>query len=102
MRPLQIEVFPCRSDNFGVLLHDPESHLTASIDAPEEAPIVAAAERNGWKITHIFTTHHHTDHIDGVLALKERYGATVIGPRAERETIPGLDFAVVDGAAGGA
>lgn len=97
MRPLQIEVFPCRSDNFGVLLHDPESHLTASIDAPEEAPIVAAAERNGWKITHIFTTHHHTDHVEANLALKEHYGLEIIGPREEAVAIPGLDRAVADG-----
>jgi hydroxyacylglutathione hydrolase len=32
-----------------------------------------------------------------VQTLKERFGATVIGPKAERDTIPGLDFAVVDG-----
>ncbi|HEY9213705.1 MAG TPA: hydroxyacylglutathione hydrolase, partial [Ancylobacter sp.] len=50
-----------------------------------------------WTLTHILVTHHHTDHIAGVLALKERFGATVIGPKAERDTIPGLDFAVVDG-----
>jgi len=67
------------------------------VDAPEVAPILAALDREGWNLTHILVTHHHTDHIAGVLALKERFGATVIGPKAERETIPGLDFAVVDG-----
>ena len=35
MKPLEIDVFLCRSDNFGVLLHDPESGATATIDAPE-------------------------------------------------------------------
>lgn len=97
MKPLQLDVFTCRSDNYGVLLHDPETGLTASIDAPEEGPIVAAAERNGWKITHIYTTHHHIDHVEANLALKERYGCEIIGPRDEAIAIPGLDRAVGDG-----
>ncbi|PZP49286.1 MAG: hydroxyacylglutathione hydrolase, partial [Agrobacterium fabrum] len=58
MKPLEIDVFLCRSDNFGVLLHDPESGATAAIDAPEEGPILQALDGHGWKLTHIFTTHH--------------------------------------------
>lgn len=97
MSSFQIDVFPCRSDNFGVLLHHAESGLTASIDAPDEAPILAALERRGWRLTHIFTTHHHNDHVAANLALKERFGATVIGPVHESVAIPGLDQAVGDG-----
>ncbi|KAF1855743.1 hypothetical protein Lal_00000045 [Lupinus albus] len=97
MKPLELEVFLCRTDNFGVLVHDPETGLTASIDAPEEAPILAAAERRGWKLTHIFTTHHHTDHVEANLALKERYGLEIIGPVNEAVAIPGLDRTVGDG-----
>jgi hydroxyacylglutathione hydrolase len=97
MKSLQIEVFLCRSDNFGVLLHCPESGLTACIDAPELAPIKAAAEKRGWKITHIFTTHHHGDHVEANLALKEAYGCEIIGPRNEAVAIPGIDRTVADG-----
>lgn len=97
MKPLELEVFPCRSDNFGVLVHDPESGLTASIDAPEEKPIVEAAARRGWTITHIFTTHHHTDHVEANLALKEKLGLEIIGPVNEAVAIPGLDRTVADG-----
>ncbi|HSI41234.1 MAG TPA: hydroxyacylglutathione hydrolase [Xanthobacteraceae bacterium] len=95
--PAEIRLIPCLSDNYAVLLRDPVTEATAVVDAPEVAPILAALEHEGWDLTHILVTHHHTDHIAGVLALKERYGATVIGPKAERDTIPGLDFAVVDG-----
>jgi hydroxyacylglutathione hydrolase len=97
MKPLELEVFPCRSDNFGVLVHDPESGLTASIDAPEEQPIIDAAARRGWTITHIFTTHHHTDHVEANLALKQRFGLEIIGPVNEAVAIPGLDRTVADG-----
>ena len=33
--PAKIHQFPCLSDNFGVLIHDPETGATAAIDAPE-------------------------------------------------------------------
>lgn len=97
MKPLDLDVFPCRSDNFGVLIHCQESGLTATIDAPELEPILAAAARRGWKITHVFTTHHHGDHVEANLALKEKFGCEIIGPREEAVAIPGLDRAVGDG-----
>lgn len=93
----QIDQFMCRSDNFGVLVHDPESGETALIDAPEEAAILAAVERTGWKPTYILTTHHHGDHVEANLALKERFGLTIIGPTAEATKIPGIDRSVADG-----
>ena len=42
---IEIEQFTCRSDNFGVLVHEIESGETAIIDTPQEAPILAAIER---------------------------------------------------------
>lgn len=95
MTPLEIELFACRSDNFGVLLHDPVSGATASIDAPEEKPILDALARRGWTLTHILTTHHHGDHVEANLALKDRFGVTIIGPK--RETVPGIDRKVDGG-----
>lgn len=97
MAALDIELFLCRTDNFGVLIHDPETGATASIDAPEEHPIRDALARRGWRLTHIFTTHHHNDHVAANLALKEAFGATIIGPKHEAEKIPGIDKAVGDG-----
>ena len=97
MAALELDLFLCRTDNFGVLIHDPESGLTASIDAPEEAPILEALERRGWKLTHILTTHHHGDHVAANDALKERFGVTIIGPFGEASRIPGLDKAVRHG-----
>ena len=95
MTPLEIDLFACRSDNFGVLLHDPATGATASIDAPEEKPILDALARRGWTLSHIFTTHHHNDHVEANLALKERFGVTIVGPA--RETIPGIDRTVDGG-----
>ncbi|MCF3641006.1 hydroxyacylglutathione hydrolase [Rhizobium sp. TRM95111] len=97
MTTLEIELFPCRSDNFGVLVHEPATGATASIDAPEENAVVDALIRRGWNLTHIFTTHHHTDHVEANLPLKQRFGAEIIGPKREATRIPGLDRPVDDG-----
>jgi len=94
---LDLDVCLCRTDNFGVLVHDPETGLTASIDAPDAGAVEKAATRRGWTITHIFTTHHHTDHVEGNLALKEQYGCEIIGPINEAVAIPGLDRTMADG-----
>jgi hydroxyacylglutathione hydrolase len=97
MPALELDLFPCRTDNFGLLLHDPESGATASIDAPDEDAILQALERRGWTLTHVFTTHHHEDHVAGNLALKTRYDATIIGPDREASRIPAIDMTIGDG-----
>ncbi len=96
--PLIIEQFPCLSDNFGVLIHDPESGLTAAIDTPELAPIRAKLKERGWRLDHIFNTHHHADHTDGNLPLKAEYNCVITGPVGEAAKIPGIDKTVSEGA----
>lgn len=94
---LEIHQFPARSDNYGVLVHDPETGMTASIDAPDVAAINAALTEKGWQLTHIFTTHHHQDHTEGNTALKAETGCEIIGPRGEAAKIPGIDRQVGEG-----
>lgn len=91
---LVIEQFMCREDNFGVLIHDPDSGLTASIDAPEAGPIRDRLKDNGWNLDRILTTHHHQDHVEGNLPLKEEFGCQITGPAAEADRIPGIDTKV--------
>ena len=97
MANLQIHQFPCLSDNYGVLVHDPDAGLTAAIDAPDAAAVRQALAAKGWKLTHIFNTHHHGDHTGGNLALKDETGCSIIGPRGELARIPGIDKAVGEG-----
>jgi len=94
---LQIYQFACLSDNYGVLVHDPASGATASIDAPDEGPILRVLDETGWRLTDIWVTHKHHDHVGGVAGLKARFGLRVIGPRSEADQIPGLDVPVQEG-----
>jgi hydroxyacylglutathione hydrolase len=95
--PVQIEQFTCKSDNFCVLVRDTQSGRTFVVDAPEAGPILAAVERTGWQPDTLLITHHHSDHVDGNLALKERFGLTIIGPEKEASRIPGIDRTVSEG-----
>jgi hydroxyacylglutathione hydrolase len=92
MERLEVHQFICRSDNFGVLIRS--GNAAAAIDAPEERAIEQALRRTGWQLTHILITHHHTDHIEAIPALKARYRPKVVANRADIDRIPGVDVAV--------
>ncbi len=94
----QIHQFMCLSDNYGVLLHDPETRRTAAVDAPEAAPILKACEEKGWELTDILVTHHHADHTQGLPGLKARYPvARIVGPAKEADRIGALDETLSEG-----
>lgn len=93
----EIRVFPCLSDNIGYLIHDPATKATASIDAPDDKPIIAALEREGWTLTDILVTHHHADHTDGIAGLKAKYKCRVVAPRDNKAAIPMVDARVKEG-----
>ena len=94
----EIRLFPCLSDNFGYLIHDPVTKATASIDAPEAGPIVKALQREGWTLTDILVTHHHADHVGGIADLKARYNCRVVAPHDKGAAIPQVDERVKEGA----
>ncbi len=94
MQALEIVQIPCLSDNYCVLVHAPDTGETAAIDAPDDEVITAALKQRGWRLSQIFTTHHHSDHTNGNLALKAHSGCAITGPEAEAERIPGLTQAV--------
>ena len=95
--PAQTYLFPCLKDNFGVLLHDPQTGATASIDAPEAGPVEAALQKTGWRLTDILVTHHHADHTAGIGALKAKHNCRVVAPRAEQQPIAHVDEKVGEG-----
>jgi hydroxyacylglutathione hydrolase len=97
MARLEVYQYPTRSDNYGVLLHDPDTEATAAIDAPDAEELLAALHEKGWVLTHILTTHHHHDHTAGNTIVKRMTGCTIVGPTKEAGSIPGLDVAVKEG-----
>lgn len=94
---VEVRQFSCLSDNFGVLIHVPETGGTIAIDVPDAAPYRAVLAETGWRLTDILVTHHHWDHVQGLGELKSETGARAVGPEMSRERIEGLDETVGDG-----
>ncbi|MEH3119528.1 MAG: hydroxyacylglutathione hydrolase [Methylorubrum populi] len=92
-----IRTFPCRSDNVGVLIRDPESDACAAIDVPEAGAVLAALDAEGWRLTDILVTHRHGDHIEGIPEVVERTGARVTAPAKARAAVPGAARYVAEG-----
>jgi len=94
---LQVHQFACLSDNYGYLVHDPQSGETVCIDTPDADAYLREAATKGWQITQIWNTHWHPDHAGGNEAIKAATGCTVIAPAAEAAKIAGIDRAVGQG-----
>ena len=92
---LDIVAVPAFSDNYLWLVHDGLSGETAVVDPGDPAPILAEAERRGWRIDQIWNTHWHPDHTGGNLAIKQATGAQIAGPATE--AIPGRDISLSEG-----
>jgi hydroxyacylglutathione hydrolase len=88
---------PVLSDNYVWLMHDPASGETVVIDPAVADPVLAAADAKGWRITQIWNTHWHPDHVGGNEAIKAATGCRITGPKAEAAKIPTLDVQVAEG-----
>lgn len=92
-----IHQFLIGSDNYGILIHDDATGATATIDAGEAEPILAALKETGWTLTDILVTHHHGDHVAGIPELKAATGAKVTAPAEDMNRVPLVDRGVREG-----
>ena len=61
----QLELGPMQ--NFVYLIGDPQTREAAVVDPGWDVPaILRAAERDGYRLTGAFATHHHFDHVQGL------------------------------------
>ena len=94
---LKVHQFPCLSDNYGFLLHDPQSFETVCIDTPDAEAYLREADARGWPITAIWNTHWHPDHAGGNAAIKAKTGCEVIAPVVDASKIAAVDRTVAAG-----
>ena len=65
MAALRVVTVPILEDNYAYLLIDSASKCAAAVDPADAKTVVAAASREGVKLTHVLTTHGHWDHAGG-------------------------------------
>ncbi|MGP1352797.1 MAG: hydroxyacylglutathione hydrolase [Parasphingopyxis sp.] len=94
---LEIVRIPVLSDNYVWLVHEPDSAETMVVDPAVAKPVLAEADKRGWRITQIWNTHWHPDHTGGNADIKAATGCMITGPEAEKAKIPTLDRLVKEG-----
>lgn len=88
---------PVLDDNYVWLMHDETSGETVVVDPAVAEPVLAAAQARGWRISQIWNTHWHGDHVGGNTGIKAATGCLIIAPDDLQHPIPGVDRIVGEG-----
>jgi hydroxyacylglutathione hydrolase len=94
---ITVQAVPILSDNYAWLLRDAATGTTAIVDPAEVAPVAKAIDAAGGRLDFVLLTHHHDDHVAGTDAIRQRYGAKVVGAAADARRLPRLDQSVAEG-----
>ena len=73
-------------------IRDSNNNEALVVDPSESGPLIKSLEKLNLKLKYILNTHHHFDHIDGNLTLKEKYKCKIIGFIDDKKRIPGIDI----------
>ena len=93
---MRVQIIPCLQDNYSYLVIDKKNNIACVIDPSEADPVIKYLDNNKIKLKFILNTHHHYDHVGGNQKLKEKYGASVIGYKGDKERIPQIDILLKD------
>lgn len=96
-------LYPFYQDNIGYVIHEPKNNTLIAVDVGNyEASrnvIEKLEEKKEAKLSHIFCTHHHHDHIGGNTEWKmARPDVEIVGPvqKEESEAIPEITMEMGD------
>ena len=88
-------IIPIRAFDDNYIWAIREGRHAVVVDPGDAAPVERWLAREGVALAAILVTHHHGDHVGGVVALSVRRGIPVFGPA--REDIPGRTRALAEG-----
>ncbi len=94
---LAVTRVPAFEDNYLWLVHGAghASRKVAVVDPGDPGAVLTALAAEGLELAAILVTHHHGDHVGGVLELAKRFAVPVYGPAGE--DIPGRTVALREG-----
>ena len=93
---MKTEIIKCLQDNYSYIIIDESNNNACVVDPGESIPIIDFLESNRLKLKYILNTHHHYDHINGNLELKNKYGSKIVAFEEDRNRIPKIDIFVRD------
>lgn len=85
---LQVTPVQAFTDNYIWLIHSPrDPRKVVAVDPGDAAPVHQALANGGLQLAGIFMTHHHRDHVGGVVELLRQHSVPAFGPASE--AVPG-------------
>lgn len=92
----EVTPIPCLSDNYAYLLECSATHERAIIDPSEASPVAHVVGDK--KISAIWNTHHHPDHVGGNVELAQKYAPKeIVAYASDKGRIPGQTKMVNEG-----
>jgi hydroxyacylglutathione hydrolase len=86
---LEVTPIACLEDNYAYLLDDGSGEL-AVVDVSEAGPVEKALARAKGRLSAVFSTHHHHDHVGGNEEIAAAHpGLRIFGYESDRGRIPG-------------
>ena len=83
---------PILKDNYAWMVIDTNTHSAILVDPGEAAPIRQYLVEQSLTLKAILITHHHWDHTNGLITLKQAYDIPVFGPL--NDAVEGITHAV--------
>lgn len=96
MEAMDVHQIPARKDNYIYLLEDRGLDHCAVIDATDVNLIEQFCSSQNKRLSAIFVTHHHEDHINGIARLVAKYQCEVYVAHFDAHRIPGATKLVKD------
>ena len=96
MSHLNVNLIKCLSDNYSYIIFNPISKKAIIIDPAEANPLVDAITKLNLNLEYILITHHHQDHVDGNIELKNKFNCKILGFADDADRIPGIDIMIKD------
>lgn len=93
---MNVHQIPARKDNYIYILDDPNLDHCAVIDATDFQKIKGYCDNHQKRLSAIFVTHHHEDHISAIRDLQKLYGCVVYGFKKDQHRIPDINHSVQD------
>lgn len=97
-----LSVYPvlCREgymDNYAYVIVDEDTKICAVVDPSEADKIADKCEELGVVPQFLLCTHHHFDHVDGAVELKQKYGAKIVCNKNDAHRIKGCEVLLETG-----